>query len=208
MSHVAKTKVYVIIYSTYGHVYKLAQSVVKGAEAAGAEVKLWQVPETLSAEALAGLHAPPKPDIPVIKPDDMVDADALIFGFPTRFGGAAAQMKAFWDHTGGLWYKGALAGKVGSTFFSTGGPAGGQETTALTFLTHFAHHAIIYVPIGYTSPLLGDLENVHGGSPYGAGTISGSDGKRQPTENELKVAEHQGKYVSEVAIALKKGRHH
>jgi len=208
MSAEAKSpvRVNIVFYSTYGHIYKMAQEVAKGVEAAGGVAKLLQVPETLSEEVLKKMHAPAKPDVPVATVDDLVDCDAVLFGIPTRYGGAAAQVKSFMDATGGLWAKGALVGKPAGVFFSTACQGGGQETTALTFLTHFAHHGMVYVPIGYSSPLLFNNDEVHGGSAYGAGTIANGDGSRQPSELELGVALHQGKHFTTIAKALKLGR--
>lgn len=152
------------------------------------------------------MYAPAKPDVPVINPADLAEADGIIFGMPTRFGMMAAQVKALFDATGSLWGKGALVGKVASTFFSTATQGGGQETTALTAITQFTHHGMIYVPIGYSSPLLFNMDEIHGGSPYGAGCLAGPKGERQPSKLELDVAEHQGTYVAGVVSALKKGR--
>jgi len=190
----------------YGHVHKMAQAVAKGVEEAGGEVKLFQVAETLPKDVLDKMGAPPKPDVPVINPNDLADADGFIFGIPTRFGMMASQVKALFDATGQLWGKGALVGKVGSLFFSTATQGGGQETTAFTAVTQFVHHGIIYVPIGYSSPLLFNMDEIHAGSPYGAGTFAGPKGERSPSKLELDVAEHQGKYVTGVVAALKRGR--
>ena len=125
-----------------------------------------------------------------------------MFGIPTRFGMAPAQMKALMDSTGGLWQQGALVGKPAGTFFSTGTQNGGQETTALTFVTQFVHHGMIYVPMGYSTPLLFDLKEVHGGSPYGSGTIAGPDGSRMPSEHEKKVAVHHGEHFGKIVTKL------
>jgi len=128
-----------------------------------------------------------------------------MFGIPTRFGMASAQIKAFMDSTGGLWQQGSLVGKAAGTFFSTGTQNGGQETTALTFVTQLVHHGMVYVPMGYSTPLLFDLKEIHGGSPYGSGTIAGPDGSRMPSEHEKQVAvhhgEHFGKIVAKLAVA-------
>jgi NAD(P)H dehydrogenase (quinone) len=214
-----KARINVIYYSMYGHVATMAKSVLKGVEAAGAEARLIQVPETLSKEVLAKMHAPEKDkNVPTISfggpagentvslEDALVNCDGILFGFPTRFGGMPAQVKAVWDATGGLWMKGALVGKPIGVFFSTGTQAGGQETTTLTSLTNFIHHGMLFVPIGYTSQLLGNMNEVHGGSAYGAGTFASADGSRTPSDLELKVAEHQGTHFTQVATALKIGR--
>jgi len=140
--------VYIVYYSMYGHVKKMADSVAEGLKEAGVEAKLFQVPETLPEEVLGKMGAPPKTDDPIISAKDLPDADGIIFGIPTRFGMMAAQMKAFFDTTGGLWMSGGLVGKPASVFFSTAAQGGGQETTAFTTITQFAHHGMIYVPIG------------------------------------------------------------
>ncbi|CAF3320500.1 unnamed protein product [Rotaria socialis] len=213
-----KARIHIIYYSMYGHIAAMAKSILKGVEAAGAEGRLIQVPETLSADVLAKMHAPEKDKtVPTITLDEagentvgledaLVNCDGILLGVPTRFGGIPAQMKALWDATGGLWKKGALVGKPIGVFISTGTPGGGQETTTLTSLTNFCHHGMIFVPIGYSSPLLMNLTEIHGGSPYGAGTFSAPDGKRQPSQLELQVAEHQGTLFAHTATALKVGR--
>jgi NAD(P)H dehydrogenase (quinone) len=140
------------------------------------------------------MHAPPKSDIPIITPDIMKTYDAFLFGIPTRYGNFSAQWKAFWDSTGGLWQTGGLWGKYAGLFISTGTLGGGQESTALAAMSTLAHHGLIYVPLGYatTFPILADLSEARGGSPWGAGTFSGADGSRQPSAKELDLAEKQG----------------
>uniref|UniRef100_A0A0D9WIB1 NAD(P)H dehydrogenase (quinone) n=1 Tax=Leersia perrieri TaxID=77586 RepID=A0A0D9WIB1_9ORYZ len=199
-------KVYVVYYSMYGHVAKLAEEIKKGASSVeGVEVKLWQVPETLSEEVLGKMGAPPRSEAPEITPQELAEADGVLFGFPTRFGMMAAQMKAFFDATGGLWREQSLAGKPAGIFFSTGTQGGGQETTPLTAVTQLTHHGMVFVPVGYTfGAKMFDMETVHGGSPYGAGTFAG-DGSRWPTEVELEHAFHQGKYFAGIAKKLKAG---
>jgi len=213
-----KARIHIIYYSMYGHVAKLAKSVLQGVEAAGAEVRLIQVPETLSQDVLAKMHAPEKDKtVPTITfgaagentvtlEDALVNCDGILFGYPTRFGGMPAQVKAVWDATGGFWMKGALVGKPIGVFFSSGTQGGGQETTTLTSLTNFIHHGMLFVPVGYSSPLQTNMSEVHGGSGYGAGTFAGSDGSRQPTQLELQIAEHQGLHFAQTATALKIGR--
>ncbi|WVZ95132.1 hypothetical protein U9M48_040933 [Paspalum notatum var. saurae] len=182
----ATTKIYVVYYSTYGHVAALAEEIKNGAASVqGVEVKLWQVPETLSAEALGKMGAPPtkREDVPVITPAELVDADGLLFGFPTRFGAMPAQFTAF------------MAG----LFCSTGCQGGGQETTMLTAVTQLVHHGMVFVPVGYTFGAgMFEVGEVKGGSPYGAGTVAG-DGSRVPTQLELRQAFHQGKYFAAIA---------
>ncbi|KAG7192569.1 uncharacterized protein KQ657_001669 [Scheffersomyces spartinae] len=188
-------KVAVVVYSTWGHIYSLADKVVEGIKSTGAEVELLQVAETLSEEVLTAMHAPPKrKDIPVLNPEELPKYDAFVFGFPTRFGAGPAQIFEFWGQTGGLWASAALAGKPASFFVSSGTPGGGQEVTLRNSLSFFAHHGMPYIPLGYkdTFAEITNLEEIHGGSSWGAGTYAGSDGSRQPTELELTVAYKQG----------------
>ncbi|KAK4752874.1 hypothetical protein SAY87_021672 [Trapa incisa] len=198
------TKVYIVFYSMYGHVERLAEEIQKGAASVeGVEAKLWQVPETLPLEALTKMNAPPKSNIPIITPNELAEGDGFVFGFPTRFGMMAAQFKAFMDATGGLWRTQQLAGKPAGIFYSTGSQGGGQETTPLTAITQLVHHGMLFVPIGYTFGAgMFEMEQVKGGSPYGAGTFAG-DGSRQPSELELAQAFHQGKYLATITKKLK-----
>lgn len=188
-------KVAIIIYSMYHHIAQLAEEEKKGIEAAGGQADIYQVPETLSDDVLKAMHAPAKPDYPIATLDTLTSYDAFLFGIPTRFGNYPAQFKAFWDATGGLWAKGALHGKIAGIFVSTGTQGGGQETTAVNALSVLVHHGIIYVPLGYAKafPLQSNLEEIHGGSPYGAGTFAAADGSRQPTNLEKEIAQIQGK---------------
>lgn len=188
-------KIAIIYYSTYGHCRTLAHSVLKGVQAAGGNAELFQIPETLSDDVLAKMHAPQKSSDPVISPNDLPKFDAFLFGVPTRYGTQPAQWRAFWDATGGLWAKGELHGKYAGMFITTGTPGGGQEATALNSLSTYTHHGMIFVPLGYKNVfgLLTNLEEVHGGSPWGAGSFSAGDGSRQPSKLELEVAEVQGK---------------
>ncbi|KAI9482104.1 hypothetical protein IWW42_000272 [Coemansia sp. RSA 1085] len=195
-------KIFVITYSTYGHVDKVAESIVKGLEKGGVEVGRYQIAETLSDEILAKMHAPPKADIPIINTSQLPEADGFLFGFPTRYGTMPAQVKAFLDSTGGLWAKQALAGKPVGFFFSTASQHGGQEVTAYTTLPFVAHHGLIYVPLGYTNAHMSDNSEVIGGSAWGAGTVANSDGSRQPSEKELEIAVTQGERFAEVAKKL------
>ncbi|PWA44658.1 flavodoxin-like quinone reductase 1 [Artemisia annua] len=198
------TKVYIVYYSMYGHVEKLAEEIKKGAASVeGVEAKLWQVPETLNDDVLGKMSAPPKSDAPIITPDELAEADGFVFGFPTRFGMMSAQFKSFFDATGGLWKTQQLAGKPAGIFYSTGSQGGGQETTALTAITQLVHHGMIFVPIGYTFGAgMFETEKVKGGSPYGAGTYAG-DGSRQPSKLELEQAFHQGKHIATITKKLK-----
>jgi NAD(P)H dehydrogenase (quinone) len=200
-------KVHVIFYSMYGHVYKMAQAVAEGAkQVAGAEVSVYQVAELLPAEVLEKMGAKAAKagfaDVPLATVDQLSEADAIIFGTPTRFGNMAAQMRNFLDQTGGLWMKGSLIGKVGSVFASTGTQHGGQETTITSFHSTLLHHGMVIVGVPYSEPGLTYMDEVSGGTPYGATTLAGSTGSRQPSENELKVARYQGKHVAEIAGKL------
>ncbi|HTQ96631.1 MAG TPA: NAD(P)H:quinone oxidoreductase [Candidatus Acidoferrum sp.] len=200
-------KVQVVFYSMYGHVHKMAEAVVEGAkQVPGAEVSLYQVPELMPDDVLekygakaakAGLAK-----IPIAKVEQLAEADAIIFGTPTRFGNMAGQMRNFLDQTGGLWAKGALIGKVGSVFASTGSQHGGQETTITSFHTTLLHHGMVIVGVPYSESGLTNMLDISGGTPYGATTLAGPDGSRQPSENELKIARYQGKHVAEIATRL------
>lgn len=198
-------KVYIVFYSMHGHVEGLARRMKKGVDAVeGVEGVLFRVPETLSPEVLAHMKAPPKDDsIPEIpSAAELASADGFLFGFPTRYGCMAAQMKAFFDSTGQLWKEQTLAGKPAGFFVSTGTQGGGQETTAWTAITQLAHHGMLFVPVGYTFGAgMFKMDTIRGGSPYGAGTFAG-DGSREPTDTELALAEHQGKYMAAVVKRL------
>ncbi|KAJ6503780.1 NADH-quinone oxidoreductase [Mycena sanguinolenta] len=188
-------KIAIVVYSMYGHITKMAEAVRKGIEEAGGSATLYQVPETLPEEVLTKMHAPPKSAFPIITPEELAKYDAFLMGIPTRYGNFPAQWKAFWDSTGGLWASGALAGKYAGAFVSTAGPGGGQETTVLAAISTLAHHGVMYVPLGYSHAFaqLSGLDEVHGSSPWGAGTYAASDGSRQPTALELEIATIQGK---------------
>lgn len=201
-------KVYVVFYSMYGHIHTLAQSVVEGAKSvAGAEVSLFQVAELVPDEVLEKMGAKKAragfSSVPVIKPEQLAEADAIIFGTPTRFGNMCAQMRNFLDQTGGLWAKGALVGKVGSVFTSTGTQHGGQETTITSFHTTLLHHGMVIVGVPYACQELVNMKEITGGTPYGASTLAGADGSRQVSANELAIGRFQGKHVAEIAKKLK-----
>lgn len=196
------TKLLVLYYSMYGHVETMAQAIAEGARAVdGVEVTLKRVPELLSDEKLAKVGGKLNQTAPVADPKELADYDAFIFGTPTRFGNMAAQMRNFFDQTGGLWVKGALVGKVASVFTSTG-TGGGNESTIISFLPTLIHHGMIYVGLPYACPELTDISEVKGGSPWGAATIAASDGSRQPTEKELAQARFQGRHVAQIAMKL------
>ncbi|MEN3942747.1 NAD(P)H:quinone oxidoreductase [Prosthecobacter sp. SYSU 5D2] len=196
------SKILVLYYSTYGHIETMAKAVAEGAGSVeGTEVSLKRVPETLSEEVIQKMGGKLDQSAPVATAAELPDYDAIIVGTPTRFGNMTAQMRAFWDQTGGLWVKGALIGKVGSVFTSTG-TGGGNESTILTTLPTLLHHGMIFVGLPYSAPELTDISEVRGGSPYGAGTIAGADGSRQPSEKELSLARFQGKHVAEITAKL------
>jgi len=200
-------KVQVIFYSLYGHVYRMAEAVVEGVkQVPGAEVSLYQVPELVPDEALEKHGAKAArasfARIPVATVNQLPDAQAIIFGTPTRFGNMAAQMRNFLDQTGGLWAKGALIGKVGSVFASTATQHGGQETTLTSFHSTLLHHGMVIVGVPYSESGLSHMGDITGGTPYGATTLAGPDGSRQPSENELQIARYQGRHVAEIAAKL------
>ncbi|GAA0565913.1 NAD(P)H:quinone oxidoreductase [Halomonas salifodinae] len=196
------TQVLVLYHSMYGHIDTLAKAVAEGARGvAGCRVTVKRVPETMDAEAFAKAGGKQDFDTPEAEPAELADYDAVIFGTPTRFGNMSGQMRNFLDRTGGLWAEGALRGKVGSVFTSTG-TGGGNETTILTAWTTLAHHGMVIVPIGYGTEAQFDISEVKGGSPYGAATIAGGDGSRQPSETELALARFQGEHVAGIAAKL------
>jgi NAD(P)H dehydrogenase (quinone) len=204
-------KVQVIFYSMYGHVWQLAEAVATGARSvAGAEVELLQVPELVPDAALEKSGAKAMrvafAHIPLATPEHMVEADALIFGTPTRFGMMAAQMRNFFDQTGQQWMQGSLVNKVASVFASTATQHGGQETTITSFHTTLLHHGMIIVGVPYAEPRLMEMGEITGGTPYGATTIANPDGSRTPSANDLAIARYQGAHVAEIALALKMGK--
>lgn len=196
-------KIYIVFYSTYGHVYKMAEAVAEGArEVQGSEVSIFQVPELMDEATLKahGVLEAKKAfyHIPFIKPEQLAEADGIIFGTPTRFGNMASQMRNFLDQTGSLWMKGALAGKVGSVFVSTATQHGGQETTITSFHTTLFHHGMIVVGVPYAEQRLLNMTEITGGTPYGATTLANTDGSRSPSENELQIARFQGRHVATI----------
>lgn len=204
-------KILVLFYSTYGHVYRMAEAVASGArEVEGAEVVLKRVPETLPKEVLEKMGAVEAQkafeSVPVATVADLADADAIVFGTPTRFGNMAAQMRSFLDATGGLWAEGALVGKVGGVFTSTGTQHGGQESTLLGFQVTLLHHGMLIAGLPYAFQGQVNNDGIVGGSPYGATTIAGTKGERTPGELDLAGARFQGKYVALLASKLASGR--
>jgi NAD(P)H dehydrogenase (quinone) len=200
-------KVKIVFYSMYGHIYRMAEAVAEGVrQVEGAEVNLAQVPELVPQAALERMGEDKARDafahIPVATVEALPEADALIFGTPTRFGNMCAQMRNFLDQTRGIWAKGALIGKVGSVFTSTGTQHGGQETTLVSFHTTLLHHGMVIVGVPYSEQRQTIITEITGGSPYGASTIAGPDGSRQPSENELAIARFQGRHVAQIAKRL------
>ena len=200
-------RVQIIFYSMYGHVYRMAEEVAKGVrEVQGAEASLYQVPELLPADVLEKTGAKQAKQafahVPTATVDQLANADAIIFGAPTRYGNVVAQIQSFLDATGQLWLKGALIGKAGSVFTSTATQHGGQETTIRSLHTELLHHGMVVVGVPYSCTELMNNNEISGGSPYGAGTIAGGRGERQPSENELTIARFQGRHVTQIAAKL------
>jgi NAD(P)H dehydrogenase (quinone) len=205
------TGIYVVFYSMYGHIYRMAEAIAEGArEVADTDVKLFQVPELVPDDILEKSGAKKAREafahVPVMKVEQLAEPDAIIFGSGTRFGNMTSQMRNFLDQTGGLWMSGGLVGKVGSVFTSTASQHGGQETTITSFHSTLFHHGMIVVGVPYTEQRLVNMDEISGGTPYGASTITKGDGSRMPSENELAIARFQGKHVAAIAAALKRGR--
>jgi NAD(P)H dehydrogenase (quinone) len=198
------TKVLVLYYSSYGHIEQMADAVAEGARAGGAEVDIRRVAETAPEAVVKAAHFKTDTAHPVIEgPDALGEYDAIVVGAPTRYGRMPSQMAAFWDTTGGLWMRGGLVGKVGGAFTSTASQHGGQETTLFSIITNLLHHGMTIVGLDYGFQGQMGVDEVRGGTPYGASTIAGGDGSRQPHEEELAGARYQGKRIAETAAKLK-----
>jgi NAD(P)H dehydrogenase (quinone) len=200
-------RVRIIFYSLYGHIYRMAEAVAEGVrQVPGAEVSLSQVPELLPDAVLEKMGAKQAKQafahVPIARVDQLPNADAIIFGVPTRFGNVVSQIQSFIDATGQHWLSGALIGKVGSCFTSTATQHGGHETTIRSLHTELFHHGMVVVGVPYSCQELMNMNEITGGSPYGAGTLAGPRGDRQPTENELKIARFQGRHVTQIAAKL------
>ncbi|MFO8011572.1 MAG: NAD(P)H:quinone oxidoreductase [Dehalococcoidia bacterium] len=200
----------VVFYSMYGHIYKMAEAVAEGVrDVEGASAELLQVPELIPDAVLEKSGAAKSrqafSQVPVAKPDDLLEADAIIIGTPTRFGNMCGQMRNFLDQTGSLWARNALVGKVGSAFTSSATQHGGQETTIVSTYLTLLHHGMIIVGLPYCETRQTTLEEITGGSPYGCSTIAGGDGSRWPTENEIEMARFQGRHVARIAKRLAGG---
>lgn len=197
------TKVLVLYYSMYGHLETMAGAVAEGARKVnGIEVTVKRVPETMDGSAARQAGAKLDQAAPIATVDELPGYDAIIFGTPTRFGNMAAQMRSFLDQTGGLWAGGALIGKLGSVFTSSASQHGGQETTITSFHSTLLHQGMVIVGVPYSCPGLTNMAEISGGSPYGAGTLAGTDGSRTPSENELSIARFQGEHVAKLAQRL------
>lgn len=197
------SKILVLYYSTYGHIEVMANAIADGARGVdGTEVTIKRVPELMPEEAAKNAGVKLEQEAPLATPEELGDYDAIIFGSPTRFGNMAAQMRNFLDQTGGLWFEGKLVGKLGSVFTSTASQHGGQETTITSFHTTLLHHGMVVVGVPYAIPQLTSMDEIMGGSPYGATTITGSDGSRMPSEGELEIARFQGEHVAKLAAKL------
>ncbi|TCO83805.1 NAD(P)H dehydrogenase (quinone) [Plasticicumulans lactativorans] len=197
------SKLLVVYYSMYGHIETMAQAVVEGAQrVAGVEVTLKRVADTMPEDVARKAGAKWDQAAPIASPAELGDYDGIIFGTPTRFGNMCAQMRNFLDQTGGLWVRGGLVGKVGSVFTSTGTQHGGQETTITSFHTTLLHHGMVIVGVPYACAGLTVMTEITGGTPYGASTLAGGDGSRQPSANELDVARYQGEHVARITHKL------
>lgn len=200
-------KVLVLYYSTYGHIETMAEAVAAGARSvSGTQVTVKRVPELMTEAAARQAGAKLDQAAPIAKPEELGDYDAVIFGTPTRYGNMAAQMRSFLDQTGALWASGALIGKVGSAFAASATQHGGQESTLLSFHTTLLHLGMVVVGLPYSAQGQMRLDEITGGSPYGATTIAGGRGERQPSANELELARFQGRHVAEIAGALARSR--
>ena len=195
-------KVLVLYYSAYGHVETMAYAVAEGAKSAGAEVDVKRVPELVSEEVAKASYYKLDQAAPIATVEELAQYDAIIFGAGTRYGTVASQMRNFIDQTGSLWAKGKLVGKVGSVFTSSATQHGGQESTILGFIPTLMHHGMVVVGLPYAFQGQMGLDEIKGGSPYGASTITGGDGSRQPSEVELEAARFQGAHVAKIAAKL------
>ena len=195
-------KVLVLYYSAYGHIEKMAEAVAEGARAAGAAVDVKRVPETVPEALAKAAHIKLNQSAPIARIEDLAEYDAIIIGTPTRFGRISSQMASFLDQAGGLWMRGALNGKVGAAFTSTGTQHGGQEATLFSIIANLLHFGMVIVGLPYSFTGQMRLDEITGGSPYGATTIAGPDGSRQPSANELAGARHQGELVARFANRL------
>ncbi|MBU2807643.1 NAD(P)H:quinone oxidoreductase [Acidithiobacillus ferrooxidans F221] len=197
------SRILVLYHSLWGHVEQMAEAEAEGARSvSGIQVDVRRVPETMPVETLAAVHAKTHQAAPEAHPDDLANYDGIIFGTPTRFGNMTGQMRNFLDRTGNLWQEGRLVGKVGSVFVSTATQHGGQETTLTSFHTFLFHQGMLVVGVPYSCTELMNMDEISGGTPYGASTMSKGDGSRQPSANELTIARFQGRHVAEITQKL------
>lgn len=197
------TRVLIVYYSMYGHVEAMAEAVAEGARMVdGVEAAIKRVPETIPEDQARAIGVKLDQKAPIATAEELADYDAIIFGTPTRFGNVAAQMRSFLDQTAKMWLNGTLIGKVGGVFTSTATQHGGHETTVTSFHTTLLHHGMVIVGVPYSCRELMTMSEVSGGSPYGASTLAGSDGKRMPSANELAIARFQGRHTAEIAKRL------
>lgn len=197
------TKVLVLYYSSYGHIEQMANAIAEGARSEGAEVTVKRVPELVPEEVARNAGMKLEQAAPIATVAELPEYDAIIVGAPTRYGRMPSQMANFWDQTGGLWVKGALVGKVGAAFTSTASQHGGQETTLFSVITNLMHHGMVIAGLPYSYPGQMGVEEVKGGTPYGASTLADGDGSRQPSAVELGGARFQGAHVAKIAAKLK-----
>ncbi len=196
-------KILILYYSTWGHIERMAQEVAEGARSAGGvAVTVKRVPETMPPETVAAIHAKTDQAAPIATPEELAEYDAIIFGTPTRFGNMCGQMRNFLDQTGSLWQQGKLVGKIGSVFASTATQHGGQETSITSFHSTLLHQGMIVVGVPYACAGLMNMDEISGGTPYGATTLSKGDGSRMPSANELAIAKYQGQHVADIAKRL------
>ena len=200
------TKIAILEYSLYGHINQLSRSIKKGIESVGVEVEHLRCADTLPSEIREQMHAPPKPEdvreLPPAEVNELEGFDGIMFGVSARYGGIPAQMKNIMDATGGLWQNGKLVGKTAGVFQSTGTMQGGQESVAMNCMSFFAHHGMVFIPLGYIAPKVFSYEEIHGGSPWGSGTYAGPDGSRQPTSMELSIAENHGRHFAKLTAKI------
>ncbi len=197
------TKVLVLYYSMHGHIERMAEAIAEGARAVeGVDVAIKRVPETIPEDIARSMGVKLDQKASVATNEELANYDAIIFGTPTRFGNMAGQMRSFLDRTGRLWLEGGLIGKVASVFTSSDTQHGGQETTITSFHSTLLHHGMVIVGVPYSCKGISAMNEITGGSPYGASTLAGADGKRMPSENELEIARFQGRHVAQIAKRL------
>ena len=196
-------KVLVLYHSFYGHIEAMAEAIAQGARSVpGTTADIKRVPETVPADVFRGAKGKEDQAAQIATPNELANYDAIIFGAPTRFGSVSSQMRTFIDQTGALWMQGGLIGKVGSVFTASATQHGGQESTILTFLPTLLHHGMVIAGLPYAEKRQMGLDEIKGGSPYGASTIAGGQGERMPSEQELGMAQSQGRHVAEIATKL------